>query len=111
MNVDTNIVQMKGRRRYGVDVRPLNCTTNIGEKERCPHCGQFHLRLGYCQAFDAIHADRYPHLHQSHEPVSTETRSHGDETETDFEASESQPWVAEGISRATYFRRKREAKG
>ena len=32
--------------------RPFNCGTSLGTKERCPRCGQFHLRPGYCQALD-----------------------------------------------------------
>ncbi len=36
--------------------RPSNCSPELGrrgEKEvRCPYCGFFHLREGYCQALD-----------------------------------------------------------
>ena len=95
---------------YRVDVRPLNCVTMLGEKERCPYCNQFHLRPGYCQALDPRNAEKYPHLHQSQTPVSLETESQACETETENETEESQPWVSLGISRATYFRRRKEGK-
>lgn len=32
--------------------RPFNCEAHLGTKERCPRCGQFHSRPGYCQALD-----------------------------------------------------------
>ena len=41
-----------GRMR-GFQIRPLNCDKALGTKEPCPHCAQFHLRPGYCQACDA----------------------------------------------------------
>jgi hypothetical protein len=93
-----------------IKARPLNCDAKLKEDQPCPDCKQVHLRAGYCQAIDLINAKRYPHLHQSHKPVMIETESHGDETETDFETGESQPWIAEGISRATYYRRRAEGK-
>jgi hypothetical protein len=40
--------------------RPINCVSVLGDKDRCPYCGQFHLRLGYCQALDSINAGQYP---------------------------------------------------
>lgn len=50
-------------------VRPENCDPSIGDPsakapEKCPYCGQFHLRLGYCQALDPINAAQYPQWHQ-----------------------------------------------
>lgn len=51
------------KRRGGVVARPLNCDEMLGTSQRCPHCNQFHLRPGYCQALDPINADKYPHLH------------------------------------------------
>jgi hypothetical protein len=71
------------------------------EGERCTNCNQVHLRPGYCQALDPINAGKYPQSHKSHKAT---------ETETEFETSECQPWVDEGISRATYFRRRAKAK-
>lgn len=35
---------------YTQNLRPSNCDPALGVKEPCPHCGQFHLRPGYCQA-------------------------------------------------------------
>ena len=34
---------------------PGNCDTTLGYQggPKCPHCGQWHLRAGYCQALDA----------------------------------------------------------
>lgn len=89
-----------------IKARPLNCEAKLKKYQRCPNCNQVHLRAGYCQALDPINVKQYPQFHQSHKPVLVETESHGNETETDFETAESQPWVAEGISRATYFRRR-----
>ena len=42
-------------------VRPLNCSPKLGiagkdGAPRCPHCGLWHLRAGYCQALDPIYA-------------------------------------------------------
>lgn len=36
----------------------FNCDPMLGTKERCPHCGQFHLRPGYCQTVhkQSVHA-------------------------------------------------------
>lgn len=90
-----------------IKARPLNCDIKLKEDQRCPNCGLVHLRSGYCQALDPINAKQYPQFHQSHKPALVETESHENETETNFETGESQPWIAEGISRATYFRRKR----
>ncbi len=109
------IVEFASRSATSIKARPANCDASIhdadaAEKVRklCPNCNQFHLRPGYCQALDPINAGEYP---QSQKAVSVETKSHENETETENETGigidESQPWVAEGISRATYFRRKR----
>lgn len=103
MKTVTNIADKRGWGRGSA----LNCAFETSIEKRCPNCGQNHLTAGYCQALDPRNAKQYPHLHQSHKPVMVETESHGDETETDFETGQSQPWIAEGISRATYFRRKR----
>ena len=34
---------------------PANCAPSLGRPggERCPHCGYWHLREGYCQALNA----------------------------------------------------------
>jgi hypothetical protein len=50
-------------RMTGCVTRPANCQTDLTESKRCPHCKQFHLRPGYCQALDPINAEKYPHLH------------------------------------------------
>lgn len=94
------------RRTCWVKSRPLNCAFETSLEKRCPNCGQNHLTAGYCQALDPVNASKYPKFHQSHKPALVETKSHGDETETEFETAESQPWISEGISRATYFRRR-----
>src|SRR6185295_14432646 len=39
---------------FQVLVRPMNCDSSLGTKDRCPHCHQFHLRPGYCQALDPV---------------------------------------------------------
>ena len=39
---------------FQVLVRPMNCDSALGTKDRCPHCNQFHLRPGYCQALDPV---------------------------------------------------------
>lgn len=31
-----------------------NCDSDIGVGSRCPNCGLFHLRPGYCQALDPV---------------------------------------------------------
>ena len=101
------ITRTRDTRTSFVKARSHNCDFETSLEKRCKYCGQNHLIPGYCQALDPINADQYPQFHQSHKPVLIETKSHDDETETDFETGESQPWIAEGISRATYFRRKR----
>lgn len=88
--------------------RPMNCDFDTTPEKRCDYCGQNHLRPGYCQALDPRNAEKYPHLHQSQSDVSDETESHKVETETENDTDESQPWVSLGISRATYFRRRKE---
>jgi hypothetical protein len=95
------------RRTCWVKSRPLNCAFETSLEKRCPNCGQNHITSGYCQALDPDNASKYPKFHQSHKTVLVETESHGDETV--FETDQSQPWIAEGISRATYFRRKTRA--
>lgn len=49
--------------------RPMNCGAELGTKVRCPHCGQFHLRPGYCQALDPIHKD----VHGNNDHISQDT--------------------------------------
>jgi hypothetical protein len=63
---------------------PCNCSPKLYNpgQERCPKCNQWHLRPGYCQA------------------VSNETFR---ETETGGET----PWEAAGMSKATWYRKKR----
>src|SRR6185295_20381031 len=39
---------------FQVLIRPMNCDSALGTKDRCPHCNQFHLRPGYCQALDPV---------------------------------------------------------
>ena len=37
--------------------RASNCDKGlglVGGKDRCPHCNQFHLTPGYCQALDPV---------------------------------------------------------
>lgn len=36
------------------EIRPLNCRSELGKLggARCPHCGLWHLRAGYCWALD-----------------------------------------------------------
>ena len=42
-------------------MRPANSDVELGTKERCPYCGQFHLRPGYCQALEpGYDIDRNP---------------------------------------------------
>jgi predicted RNA-binding Zn-ribbon protein involved in translation (DUF1610 family) len=36
----------------GVIAARANCDPKLGTTERCPHCGLFHLRPGYCQALN-----------------------------------------------------------
>jgi len=38
----------------------LNCDIKLGIKEKCPNCGLFHLRPGYCWKLDP----RYPPGHK-----------------------------------------------
>ena len=113
----TKMFQYAPRTRRSVYAAPSNCEPCVCDadasekiRKRCPNCNQFHLRPGYCQALDPANADKYPHLHQSHEAATVETESHENETETVFAGDESQPWVLLGISRATYFRRRAEKK-
>lgn len=55
-----------GRLLESQSARPVNCDLSLGvAPKRCPHCGQFHLRPGYCQALDELNADRYPKFHSS----------------------------------------------
>ena len=46
---------------------PFNCDKLLGSGDKCPNCGQFHLRPGYCQALDPRNAAQYG--------VSTQPRS------------------------------------
>lgn len=32
----------------------INCDPSLGVNSRCPHCGFFHLRPGYCWALDLV---------------------------------------------------------
>lgn len=48
-------------------LRDLNCDPKLGTKDRCPNCGQFHLRPGYCQAVYRESVDTGP----VHKPLST----------------------------------------
>jgi hypothetical protein len=62
-----NVTELKAKSRYDIRAQPLNCSAKLGEvgsDKKCPHCNQFHLRAGYCQALDPINADQYPHLHK-----------------------------------------------
>ena len=42
--------------------RPFNCDIHLARpgKDRCPHCNQWHLRPGYCQALDPMNAAKWP---------------------------------------------------
>ena len=37
---------------FGVIAARTNCPPDWGMKEKCPKCGYFHLRPGYCQALN-----------------------------------------------------------
>ena len=42
------------------------------KRTKCPECGQFHLRAGYCQALDPEspwHESRLGKLHKAKQPV------------------------------------------
>ena len=41
-----------GRRLGIIRLAKENCSREIGIKEKCPECGQFHLRPGYCRALN-----------------------------------------------------------
>lgn len=42
-------------------MRAANCDVDVGTKDRCAWCGQFHLRPGYCQALEPDYdIDRNP---------------------------------------------------
>jgi hypothetical protein len=65
-------------------IAPLNCSSkehNPGQ-DRCPRCNQWHLRAGYCQALNR-------------------------ETETEKVSSGVSPWDEAGVSKATWYRKKR----
>jgi len=52
-----------------VRMLPLNCDPQlglIGSKARCPHCNQFHLRPGFCQA---VHKASLVDTEAVHKPV------------------------------------------
>ena len=52
-------VGYKGEMHTVWRMRPCNCDPQVGVNSRCPHCNQYHLRPGYCQALDPINVDKY----------------------------------------------------
>ena len=63
--------------------RHFNCDKLLGTKEKCPHCGMFHLRPGYCSALDEIPqetVDRTKRLVYAKYGLRNETLSVVDET-------------------------------
>lgn len=54
--------------KQSVTARQLNCEAELGTVSRCPYCGQFHLRPGYCQALDTINAGKEWKLRDKYYP-------------------------------------------
>lgn len=81
---------------HAVWMLPPNCAPELGRigGERCPHCGQWHLREGYCQALDKRRAAPRTFLYADSrtetakpELVAVETLSTLDETDTAIETA------------------------
>ena len=92
-------------------MRPCNCGPQLGVENRCPHCGQFHLRPGYCQALDPINRTVDKAVDK---PMSTQELSTDVDTTVDNMAKEisnsSDPEEKRRAYQAEWIRRKREAK-